>query len=138
LQNIHDAAARDRAVIDLQKEILSAQSEQFTLLQRVDDLENEVARLKAWEADKKRYKLVELRPGVIAYSLKADMANGKPQHQLCTACYEVGFKSILKSEVWDPGRYSMIACQGCGWFAYMSGSADPSHHNLRPTPYHGE
>ena len=138
LQNIHDAAARDRAVIDLQKEILTAQSAQFTLLERVRELEKEVDRLKAWDADKERYRLIELRPGVVAYSLKEEMANGEPQHKLCTACYEVGYKSFLKQETWNPGRCNMLVCRGCGWFAYLSGSADPTHKGLRPTPYRGE
>ena len=34
LENIHEAVARDRAVIDLQKEILAAQSAQAALVDR--------------------------------------------------------------------------------------------------------
>jgi hypothetical protein len=76
LQSIHDATARDRAVIDLQKEILAAQEAQFSLVDRVRELERELAGLKAWDADKQRYQLAELAPGVVVYSLKPEMANG--------------------------------------------------------------
>jgi hypothetical protein len=44
----------------------------------VANLEKEVATLKAWDADKKRYKLTELRPGVTAYMLKEGMEDGEP------------------------------------------------------------
>jgi uncharacterized protein YlxW (UPF0749 family) len=57
LQNIQDASARDRAVIDLQREILLAQEQQFALAQRVHELQEKVARFEAWDAEKKRYQL---------------------------------------------------------------------------------
>lgn len=98
LENIHETVARDRAIIDLQKEILAAQAAQFALLERVGKLEKEVAQLEAWDADKQRYQLAELAPRIFAYSLKEGMANGEPQHHLCTACYDAGFKSLLKRE----------------------------------------
>jgi uncharacterized protein YlxW (UPF0749 family) len=71
LQKIHDAVARDRAVIELQKEILAAQAAQSALVQSVSDLEKEVARLNDWEADKNRYQLrvrmaSRVRPGASA------------------------------------------------------------------------
>lgn len=135
LENIHETVARDRAIIDLQKEILAAQAAQFALLERVGKLEKEVAQFEAWDADKQRYQLAELAPGIFAYSLKEGMANGEPQHHLCTACYDAGFKSFLKRETWNPGRCAMIVCHGCGWFAYEHGAADPDHKGLRPTPY---
>lgn len=135
LQGIHDAVAHDRAVIELQKEILSAQAAQFTLIEQVGDLEKEVARLKAWDADKQRYKLTELRPGAIAYALKEGMDNGEPAHKLCAACYEAGFKSYLVQETWSPGRCHVMVCHGCGWHAYLSGMAESAHKSLRPTPY---
>jgi len=57
LQGIHDTVARDRAVIELQKEILVALSAQSALVESEGALKKEVADLKAWGADKQRYKL---------------------------------------------------------------------------------
>jgi uncharacterized protein YlxW (UPF0749 family) len=52
LQKIHDTVGRDRAIMELQKEILAAQQAQSTLIERVGDLEKEMTRLRAWDADK--------------------------------------------------------------------------------------
>ena len=78
LQGIHDVTARDRAVIDLQKEILSAQAAQSDLVEAVGTLKKEVTRLEAWDADKERYKLTEMRAGVFAYTLKEVVEGGVP------------------------------------------------------------
>jgi hypothetical protein len=70
LQDIHDTVARDRAVIELQKEILSAQSTQAVLVESVSTLKGRVAELEAWNAESKRYERREVARGVIAYTLK--------------------------------------------------------------------
>lgn len=137
LQDSHDTATRDRAVIDLQREILTAQAQQSALIDKVSDLEKEVARLKAWGADKERYKLTEIGPGVLAYSIKEGMEAGEAVHQLCTSCYQSGLKSILVTATWNPGRARVIICHDCGWYAYLNGHADPHHKDLRPAPYRG-
>ncbi len=59
LQKIHDTVARDRAVIELQKEILTAQSTQAALVEAVGALKGRVAQLEAWDADKQRYTLTD-------------------------------------------------------------------------------
>lgn len=138
IKDIDDRTRRNEAVIELQEKILGAQAAQAALVERIGDLEKEVTRLKAWDAEKQRYKLDQLRPGVVAYSPKEELANGEPPHQLCAACYDAGFKSFLKQETWNPGRCNVMVCHGCGWFAYVVGAADPSHRTLRPTPYRGD
>ena len=50
LKDIDDAARRNAAVIELQEKILVAQEAQSTLINRVGELEKEVAGLKSWEA----------------------------------------------------------------------------------------
>jgi hypothetical protein len=134
LQSIHEATARDRAVIELQKEILAAQAAQFALLERAGDLEKEVATLKAWDADKERYKLVDLGAGILAFALKEGMENGEPAHNICTSCYQSGLKSILVSSTWSPGRCHVLVCNDCGWYAYLSGNASKEHKDLQPKP----
>jgi hypothetical protein len=137
LQGIHDTVARDRAVIELQKEILAAQAAQFALLERASDLEKQVTKLEAWDADKQRYKLTELKPGVLAYSPKEGMENGEPPHNLCTSCYQSGFKSMLVSATWNPGRCHVLVCNDCGWYGYLQGMAMSEHKDQRPKPYRG-
>jgi hypothetical protein len=97
LQGIHNTATRDRAVIELQKEILSAQTAQSALIEQVGNLEKEVAHLKAWDGEKQRYELKDLHRGLFAYIPKEGMESGESPHALCTNCYQHGVKSILQS-----------------------------------------
>src|SRR6266404_2284054 len=95
MKDVHDANVIQTKVFELTREIMSAQAcalaaqaAQFDLLQRERDLEAEIVKLKAWDAEKQRYELKELAPGAIAYVLKEDMRNGEPIHWLCAHCYQ--------------------------------------------------
>jgi hypothetical protein len=68
LKEMNDAAIRNGAVIELQEQILSAQAAQAALIERVRALEAEVASFEKWEADKQKYELKEIRPGVLVYA----------------------------------------------------------------------
>jgi hypothetical protein len=63
LESIHESVARDRAVIDLQKEILAAQQAQFALVERVRDLEKQVTTFENWDAEKQRYQMKDFGGG---------------------------------------------------------------------------
>jgi hypothetical protein len=67
---LRDTALIQGKVIELQgiilsarQSALSAQSDQFTLLERVRDLEKKLADLGAWGAEKTRYELKEVCAG---------------------------------------------------------------------------
>ncbi len=106
LKDIDDAARRNAAVIDLQEKILSAQAAQSSLIQTADDLEKEVARLKDWEADKSRYQLSELRPGLVALSLEESMKNGEPIIPSVQIALPMERNPICKSISADPTMMS--------------------------------
>src|SRR6185503_3530269 len=52
LKDISDATIRNGAIIELQEKILTAQQAQATLIERIDQLEKEVAGFEAWDAQK--------------------------------------------------------------------------------------
>ena len=112
-KDIHDATARDRAVIDLQREILSAQEQQFELIRRVHELEQKVARADGWEAEKKRFQLKDYGSGTFAYELKASEANGEPIHRTCATCFQKGRISVLQftHSASNQDWYDCPACQ---------------------------
>lgn len=83
-------------IIQAQQAIMAAQEERTTLVQRVDELEKQLARFKAWETEKKRYELKEVDVGAFVYALKGGVASSEPPHWLCAHCYEAGNKSILQ------------------------------------------
>src|SRR5437762_9458906 len=64
----------NRKIAEAQSALFAAQQEQATLVKAVDDLEKEVARLKAWDREKKNYELAELPPGVWVRRLKESAA----------------------------------------------------------------
>jgi hypothetical protein len=112
---LRDAQALQTKVIELNTRILAAQSSAFaagdersTLIERIGTLEEEVASLKAWEAEKQRYELQRLPPGVFVYALKNGMERGEPPHRLCATCYQRDKKRILQE---DDGY---AECHECG------------------------
>jgi hypothetical protein len=113
LESIHEAVARDRAVIDLQKEILAAQQAQFALVERVRNLEKEVTAFENWDAEKKRYQMKDFGGGTIAYALKPEMAGGEPPHRICPACYQTGKKGFLQSRGPNAYRQEIVQCSEC-------------------------
>lgn len=86
------------AIIDAQTKIFLVNEERSTLIERIRDLEKEVARLEAWEAQKQRYEMRALCRGgaAFAYALKADAAGPEPFHCICATCYEQGKRSVLQ------------------------------------------
>ncbi len=89
-------------VIELQSVILvaqgsamAAQSEQYSLQEKVRQLETDLAKLQSWETERDRYQLEELPPGILVYRLKPGFENGVPPHRICATCYNRGSKSLL-------------------------------------------
>ncbi len=114
LKDISDTAARNMAVVELTEKILAARESQSALLDRVSELEQEVVRLKDWEADKKRYQLSDIGNGVVALVLKPAMSNGEPAHKICADCAAKGEKSHLQPHIRGP-YYEQYKCHGCGF-----------------------
>jgi hypothetical protein len=113
LKDINDATIRNAAVIELQEKLLTAQSTQSALLDRIGDLEKEVVDLKAWDGEKQRYKLTEVSADVLAYTMRPGMENGEPFHMLCANCYEHGRKSILQATQELRARRRVHKCHSC-------------------------
>jgi hypothetical protein len=128
LKDINDAAARNAAVIDLQEKILAAQAQQTDLVQRIGDLEEEVARFKTWEAEKQRYELTDFGGGTFAYLLKPEESAGEPPHRICASCYQKGQKSILQFKHRSVYSQDVCSCPSCDT-AFSFGTWQP-----RPRP----
>jgi hypothetical protein len=84
------------------------------MIEKVRTLEEEIARVKAWDTEKKRYVLSKIGDtGAVAYALKESMSNSEPPHHICTNCYEDGRKSILHPHKMTSSRIA-LSCQKCG------------------------
>lgn len=110
------AVELQQVILAAQSSALAAQSSQFELVQRIRDLEKEVAEAKAWNEQKQRYALVPVWEGAVAYALKRESSASEPPHWICTHCYEDGRRSILNDKTLYPtkGPHQLVLeCPRC-------------------------
>ena len=107
-------------VIELQSAILSAQSsalsanaDQAAMVDEIRRLKEDIARVKAWEAQKQRYQLQPIWDrAAVVYALKESVSQGEPPHWICTKCYEDGLRMMLQPRVGKEGK-GVLACPSC-------------------------
>jgi hypothetical protein len=117
LKSIADVRGK---VIELQSAILSAQSSalaanahQTAMVEAIRNLKEKIAHMKAWEEEKKRYKLVTLFGRASAYGIKKSCSGSEPPHWICTKCYEDGRKSILNPNFDKNAGGEKLVCPVC-------------------------
>ena len=103
LKGIHDAVKRDEAISTLVGTLIMAQGEQLAAQQRIsnllkikDQLEAEIATLRAWGAEKETYELKAISAGAFAYMKKPAARGDETPHWLCQTCFEDGKKSAFQ------------------------------------------
>jgi Zn finger protein HypA/HybF involved in hydrogenase expression len=109
------------AVYDIQEKLLSAQQEMFAvnaaqtvMVERIRDLEKQIANMEAWETQKQRYQMASPCAGSTVYALKKSMADGEPPHYLCANCYQQRKPSIMQNaQISSQIRYSGTTCFKC-------------------------
>jgi predicted nuclease with TOPRIM domain len=101
---VRDAAAfRERQIefqgkiIEAQDAIFSIQQERSSLIEKIGELEEEIANLKKWDTEKQHCKLVEVGLGSFAYVITQEAQGSAPEYLICPACYEHGKKSIVQA-----------------------------------------
>ena len=87
LKDIHDVTLRNAAVIELQEKILAAQVEQSSLIERIRELEKEMAEFERWDTEKQRYELKDVGFSCFAYMLQPEARGSEPPHFVCTNCF---------------------------------------------------
>lgn len=120
LKEINDTTARAVASSDLTAKIFALQAEYAILQARVSELEKELMRFERWDAEKARYELESLPPGVLVYRVKEVDRGAEPFHRICADCYNKGFKSLLHS-VSEGNGLTRWRCHVCG-FDVMTGN----------------
>ena len=126
LKDINDATVRNAAVIELQEKIFAAHVQQTTLVERVRELEEQMAHFEAWDAEKQKYELKQVYSGAFAYVLKPKAGGGEPPHWLCTTCYQNNKKAILQAQGRAPDKtFEIYGCPQCK-------STMRVHYNVRP------
>ena len=120
-------------IIDARENILAIQDERATLLKTVDDLEKKIVSMETWDTEKQRYELKKSADGgALAYAIKPAMENGDAPHKICATCYQHRIKSILQTEMRNPGFAIVLVCNTCGSDIYESGSRHQDHPKPMP------
>jgi hypothetical protein len=131
MKDMNDAVIRNQAVYDLTEQILGAQEKYAAAIERVRDLEKEVAAFEAWEAEKKRYQMKDYGGGTIALELKPEMANGEPPHRICPSCHQNRKKGFLQPKGQNAWHQEMVKCCECNK-QFELGQRVERNHNVRP------
>ena len=128
LWNISDATERNSKILDLQRAIgeaqlsaINAREAHSAQIDRIHDLEAEIARLKAWEGEKERYDLKAVGHGAVAFVLKESMRGSEDPHWLCPDCFERRQKSYFQLDA--TGRRGIWTCGTCK--AHISVQSQP-------------
>ena len=125
IKDMGDATARNSAVLDLQEKILGMQR---TFQEMAEKLGEANARLKAmedWGRQAERYELVDYGSGTYAYQLRAERADGEPQHRICPKCFEERARSILQFAHKTAGQQDVFNCLRCKT-PYLFGTRQPT------------
>ena len=130
----HDAGIRREKSIELQRQViaalqsaLAAQTAQATRLQRVRELEENLAQLEAWDTEKEKYELKNVRPDrapggkTFAYVLKENAGSTEPTHSICPDCCQDHQKTILQGVMFEQGRVDVLECNRCGLVINLTG-----------------
>jgi len=117
---LRDAEAFRAKSIELQESIMraldsgiEAREAYSKQLDAVRALEAEVAKLKAWDAEKQRYELKSIGYGASAFVLKPDARGIETPHWLCPNCFAQGKKSFFQNTGGMQARNYVYECIGC-------------------------
>ena len=121
LIGLRDTAKFGDALIELQDQIiaaqqgaLEAQGRELAMSEEIHELKERVAEMEIWDAEKERYELKEVVPGQFVYAVREEVRGSEPPHMLCANCYNHDQKSILQTEIRNPGHHEVLFCQRCG------------------------
>ena len=103
----------NQKIISAQHDIFAANATQSVLIERVRELEGQIAVMKAWDTEKQRYKLASPETGALVYALQRVMSNGEPPHYLCANCFKQGRPSILNDLPKAKERWHYWICPNC-------------------------
>jgi uncharacterized protein YbaR (Trm112 family) len=98
-------------IISLQSNILAMQSDYSELLTSKSNIEKELLELKNSISDKSKYILVDIAPGVLAYTLRETINSLEPKHYLCQNCFDTkNQKSVLQRKY---AEHKDLICNSC-------------------------
>ena len=104
---------------------LASQEKQAALSAKIDELEQEIMRLKNWGAERDKYERRQIATGIFAYIEREFMGNLETAHKYCCNCFDKTIPSTLQqgSEIKPgTGRIRTLVCpNGCPTIEFRHG-----------------
>ena len=101
-----------------------AQEKQAALSTEINILEQEIMRLKNWEAERNKYKRREISRGVFAYVESEFVGNMESAHKFCCTCFENTIISTLQSVHAHNNRigncFEVVCQKGCATIQFRN------------------
>lgn len=127
---------RHAGLIDAHMKLNAAYANQLainaSIEQRISELTKEVADLKAFDADAKKYKLVQIGPGAGCYIPKPYAKTFEEGPYLCKACFGQSKKAYL-NRVEVAARFDRYRCELCKAEILKPNNNKPAGVTIPPT-----
>ena len=106
-----------KAMIEANAHVIATQQEYLSLIARTEELAKETVRLKDWIAEKEKYSVWQISPGVFAYFANDAVGDFESSQKFCCTCFDQGIKSTLQqSSEYDPtagDHVRLLTCARC-------------------------
>jgi hypothetical protein len=104
-----DLLALKQLISDVYDELIIAKKAQMAQQDALMELQNQLKKSDAFQAEKARYTLTKTELGGFVYALKPGDNGGEPAHDLCVSCFQDEVKSVLQ-----PVDFNTLGCPRCG------------------------
>lgn len=84
------------ALTDLQQQLMTAQTEQMDLVQRLQAVQKDLELAQQQNGLRDQYSLHQFGTGNFAYRLNPEFQSEQPEHYLCSNCFEQGNRVTLQ------------------------------------------
>ncbi len=143
LVEVRDTIKFGEAVSKLYADIFAAQqgataalARETSMLEEIGGLKKRVGELEAWDAEKQRYELIALAPGMVAYAVKDGVRGTEPPHHICANCYNAGKKSFLQQLSNGPAVFA-YRCNTCKEELTVTNPSAPRQRTAITNPGYG-
>ncbi len=109
-------------ILSAQESVLRSQEREAALTRRAHELEQRIAQMETWSAEKQRYELKDFGGGTFAYLLQQGMENDEPPHRLCA---QENKKSILQFQLHNVMSQDVYNCPACQHEFHFGVPKDP-------------
>ena len=100
-------------IISIQSSVFDIHAKYYELLETKNNIEKELIEIKEWKVTESQYDLIEIYSGTYVYSPNGNHKSPKPNHYLCTNCFDNHKKSLLQIKKKHSSGFGDCFCPLC-------------------------